>query len=36
MSTDRIAMDANVLVYALYHGSAQHPASREFLERAPR
>ena len=36
MSTDGVAVDANVLVYALYHGSAQHVASRAFLERAQR
>ena len=36
MSTDRIAVDANGLVYALYRDTPQHVASRAFLERARR
>jgi len=36
MSPDRIAVDANVLVYALYRDTPQHVASRSFLERARR
>jgi hypothetical protein len=34
MSADRIAVDANVLVYAFYRDAPQHAASRAFLERA--
>lgn len=36
MSTDRVAVDANVLVYALYRDTAQHAASRALLERGQR
>jgi uncharacterized protein len=36
MSTDRVAVDANVLIYALYRDAAHHVASRAFLERAQR
>ncbi|MGA3328355.1 MAG: type II toxin-antitoxin system VapC family toxin [Terriglobia bacterium] len=36
MPADRIAVDANVLVYALYRDAPQHAASRAFLERAQR
>jgi len=34
MSADRIAVDANVLVYAVYRDTPQHAASRAWLERA--
>jgi len=34
MSTERVAVDANVLVYAFYRDAPQHAASRAFLERA--
>ena len=34
MPDDRIAVDANVLVYALYRDAPQHATSRAFLERA--
>ncbi len=36
MSTDRVAVDANVLVYAVYRDTAQHVASRALLERGQR
>jgi len=34
MSADRIGVDANVLVYALYQDAPTHLASRAFLERS--
>jgi hypothetical protein len=34
MPADRTAVDANVLVYALYRDAPQHAISRAFLERA--
>lgn len=34
MSTERVAVDANVLVYALYRDAPQHAACRAFLDRA--
>ena len=34
MPADRIAVDANVLVYALYRDAPQHATSRACLERA--
>jgi predicted nucleic acid-binding protein len=34
MPADRVAVDANVLVYALYRDAPQHTTSRAFLERA--
>jgi hypothetical protein len=34
MPADRIAVDANVLVCALYRDAPQHATSRTFLERA--
>jgi hypothetical protein len=36
MPHDPIAIDANVLVYALYRDAPQHASSRAFLERAQR
>lgn len=36
MSIERVAVDANVLVYAHYRDSPQHSASRAFLGRAGR
>jgi toxin-antitoxin system PIN domain toxin len=36
MSTDRVAVDANILVYAVYRDTPQHAASRAWLERAVR
>lgn len=36
MSTELVAVDANVLVYALYRDAPQHGACRAFLERAGR
>ena len=36
MSADRVAVDANILVYAIYRDAPHHAASREWLERAPR
>ena len=36
MPLDPIAVDANVLVYALYRDAPQHAASRAFLARAQR
>jgi predicted nucleic acid-binding protein len=36
MSTDRIAVEANVLVYAFYRDTPQQAASRALLERAQR
>ena len=34
MPLDSIAVDANILMYALYRDAPQHAASRAFLERA--
>lgn len=34
MPAERIVVDANVLVYALYQDAPQHAASRAFLDRA--
>jgi hypothetical protein len=34
MNADRVAVDANVLVYALYRDTAQNVASRAWLDRA--
>jgi predicted nucleic acid-binding protein len=34
MSADRVAVDANILVYAAYRDTPQHAASRAWLERA--
>ena len=36
MSADRVAVDANILVYAVYRDTPQHAASRAWLERAAR
>jgi len=36
MPLDPIAIDANVLVYALYRDAPQHASSRAFLDRAQR
>jgi hypothetical protein len=36
MSSDRVAVDANVLVYAVYRDTPQHAASRAWLDRAAR
>jgi hypothetical protein len=36
MSADRVAVDANILVYAVYRDTPQHAASRAWLERAGR
>ena len=36
MSADRVAVDANILVYAVYRDTPQHAASRAWLERAVR
>jgi len=36
MSADRVAVDANVLVYAVYRDTPQHAASRAWLEGAGR
>ena len=36
MPADRTAVDANVLVYALYRDAPQHASSRAFLDRAQR
>jgi uncharacterized protein len=36
MSADRVAVDANILVYALYRDTPQHAVSRAWLERAAR
>ena len=36
MPPDRIAVDANVLVYALFRDAPQHATSRAFLDRAQR
>jgi len=36
MPLDPIAVDANVLVYALYRDTPQHATSRAFLDRAQR
>jgi hypothetical protein len=36
MSANRVAVDANILVYAVYRDTPQHAASRAWLERAVR
>lgn len=36
MSADRVAVDANILVYVVYRDTPQHAASRAWLERAAR
>jgi hypothetical protein len=36
MSANRVAVDANILVYAVYRDTPQHAASRAWLERAGR
>jgi len=36
MSADRVAVDANILVYAVYRDTPQYAASRAWLERAGR
>jgi hypothetical protein len=36
MSADRVAVDANILVYAVYRDTPQHAASRAWLQRAAR
>jgi hypothetical protein len=36
MSADMVAVDANILVYAVYRDTPQHAASRAWLERAAR
>ena len=36
MSADRVAVDANILVYSVYRDTPQHAASRAWLERAAR
>ena len=36
MSADRVAVDANILVYAFFRDTPQHAASRAWLDRAGR
>jgi predicted nucleic acid-binding protein len=36
MSADRVVVDANILVYAVYRDTPQYAASRAWLERAAR